>query len=1091
MEKNYLLLLPLGKIIKKRCSLFWMICFFLITTSAFAQNITLKGKVIDGESKETLPAVSILIKGTKQATTTDSNGAFSISVKPDAILIFAYVGYKRQEITLNGQTQLNVTLLPENAGLEEVLVVGFGTKKKINVAGAIDQISGKDLESRPISNVMQGLQGISPGLNITYKGGGPGTTPDINIRGMTSINGGSPLIVIDGIPAANNEDLLRLTPSDIISLTVLRDAASAAIYGARAAFGVILVTTKQGSVDHQTISYSTLSTWGKPTILPQPITDPYIYARTVETAVDNTPWNNSTYSDEYLKWAKERSDNPALPDTRVDIKDPSKWAYMGNKDWYKYFFNSASFSQNHSLTFSGGANINNKPLTYYLSANYTKENGMNKLSDDFWDRYALRPRVTFTPLNWLKIDNNLNIYQTKRAYPFTDITDLYYLKPTDVAVNPDGTWANTGAGRLAAKLTDGGKNLETTFGFQNISSATATFLKGDLVINGDASFKRELWRYSKNAKKYKIGYGPNDVREEGSLSSVSERNGYLDHNAFNLYSTYKKTIGNHFFSAMLGYNSEDYNYSEITASKDGLISSSLPYIALTNGTATAGAAYTSYATTSGFARINYTYKERYILEATGRYDGSSRFPIQKRWGFFPSASGAWIASAEDFFKPLAPVLSTFKLRTSYGSLGNQAISSDPPLRDFGYIQSLATDASKYIIGGIGQSPIIKGAPGLLVDPNTYTWEKVSTLNIGTDIGLFKDKFLFAFDYFIRNTSGMLTGGQELPGVLGTAVPRQNSADLRTKGWELSATYHDRFIVASKPFGFQAKISLADSQTEITKFPNEQQLFSGNYRPGQNIGEIWGLENDGLFQNKAEIAALNETSIIPWGALTIVQGWPKYKDLDGNGKIEKGLSTLDPKDLKVIGNSSNRYTIGANFNMDWNGFDLSIFLQGVLKRDFYPHHYLFWGPYQQPYANVYPWNLDYYRAAADAPQVRAQHSASFIAAGLADANTNSNYPVLQSWLADNNFGSGLDIPQTKYMLNGAYLRIKNISLGYTLPSKFTNRFKISRLRVFVTGDNLYEFSAIKKYIDPEAVNQGVTAWAYPYQRKYAIGLNLDF
>ncbi|WPU97099.1 TonB-dependent receptor [Mucilaginibacter sabulilitoris] len=1068
-----------------------LICFMFFAAKSFAQNITVGGTVLDAESKGPLPSVNISVKGTNQRTATNLQGNYSLAnVNPNAILVFSYVGYKQEEITLNGKTQLNVSLSPDYGKLNEVVVVGFGAKKKINIAGAIDQISGKQLESRPISNVMQGLQGISPGLNITYPGGAPGTTPTINIRGFTSINGGSPLIVIDGIPATSNDDMLRLTPSDISSFTVLRDAASAAIYGARAAFGVILITTKQGAAGHQTISYNALTSWGKPTVLPQPVTDPYIYLRVLETSTNNTPWDYVNYSDEYYKWAKERSDNPSIADTRLNPTDPTKWEYMGSNNWYKYFFNDAALSQNQTLTLSGGATVNNTPLTYYLSADYTKENGLNKLADDFWNRYGLRSRLGFSPLKWLKVDNNLNIYETKRAQPLTGITNIYYLQPTDVAKNPDGSWANTAAGRLAAQLVDGGNNLQTMFGFQNITSATATFLNGDLQVNGDASFKRELWKYHTDANTYDIGFGPNDIRQEGGTGSVSENNGYLYNNAFNLYTTYKKTLGDHFFSVMVGYNSEDYSYSVINASKDGLISSSLPYLGLTSGTASVGADYSAYATTSAFSRINYTYKGRYILEGTGRYDGSSRFPTDRRWGFFPSASAAWIASAEDFFKPLAPVVSTFKMRASYGNLGNQVASSDPYLRDFGYLQSLQTGTSGYLIGGNSQTPIITGAPGLLVDPNTYTWERVSTFNLGTDIGLFQDKFLVGFDYYIRNTRGMLTGGQELPGVLGTAVPKQNAADLRTKGWELSVTYQDRFTLASKPFNFSAKIFLSNSDSEITKFQNDQNLFS-NYRVGQKIGEIWGLQNDGLFQNQAEIAKLDESSIIPWGALSIVPGWPKYKDLDGNHKIEQGLSANDPKDLKIIGNSADHYSIGTNINMDWNGFDVSIFLQGVLKRDFYPHNYLFWGPFQQPYANIYPWNLDYYRATADAPDLRAQHSKSYIAAGLADANTNSYYPVLQSWLADANYGSGLDIPQSKYLLNGAYLRIKNVSLGYTFPVRFSKRLKISRLRIFATGDNLYEFSAIKKYIDPEAVNQGASAMAYPFQRKYAFGINLDF
>lgn len=1057
---------------------------------SFAQNVTVKGVVLDAETKGPIPSVNVSVKGTNLGTATNVNGIYTLTnVNPKATLVFSYIGYKQQEIELNGKTQLNVTLTSDFGNLEEVVVVGFGTKKKINIAGAIDQISGKQLESRPVSNVMQGLQGISPGLNITYGGGAPGTVPVINIRGYTSINGGSPLIVIDGIPAASNDDMLRLTPSDISSFTVLRDAASAAIYGARAAFGVILITTKKGKEGRTLISYNALTTWGKPTVLPKPVTDPYIYSRVLETSTDNTPWDYVNYSDEHYKWAKERSDDPSLPDTRIDPTDPNRWAYMGDNNWYDYFFNKASLSQNHTLTFSGGAQVNNSPLTYYLSADYTKENGLNKLADDFWGRYGLRSRVGFAPLSWLKIDNNLNIYQTKRARPNASITDLYYLQPTDVATNPDGTWANTATGRLAARLVDGGENLETMFGFQNITGATASFLNGDLQVNGDASFKRELWKYHNDSKKFKIGFGPTDIREEGGNGYVYESNGYLYNNAFNLYTTYKKTIGDHFFSAMVGYNYEDYNYSTVDAQRDLLMSSSVPYLKLTTGEITLGTKYNAYASTSAFSRLNYTYKDRYILEATGRYDGSSRFPVSRRWGFFPSASLAWIASSEEFFKPLAPVLSTFKLRTSYGDLGNQNADSDPYLRDFGYIQTLPTDPSNYLIGGTRQQ-VITGAPRLYVDPNTYTWERVSTLNMGTDLGFFNDKLSFTFDYFIRNTTGMLVRGQELPGVLGTDVPKQNAADLRTKGWELSVTYRDRFDLGSKPFSFETKFFVSDSRSEITKFENKQNLLS-TYRVGQTIGEIWGLQNDGLFQNKAEIDALDESSIIPWGALEIIQGWPKYKDLDGNKKIEQGLSADDPKDLKIIGNSTDRYSVGANLNMDWNGFDLSVFLQGVLKRDFYPHHYLFWGPYQQPYANVYPWNLDFYRATGDSPEQRAKHSASYIAAGLADANPNSYYPVMQSWLADANYGSGLDIPQTKYLLNGAYLRIKNVSLGYTLPAKFTNRFKVSRLRVFVTGENLYEFSAIKKYIDPEAVNQGSSAWAYPYQRRYAVGLNLDF
>jgi len=559
----------------------------------------------------------------------------------------------------------------------------------------------------------------------------------------------------------------------------------------------------------------------------------------------------------------------------------------------------------------------------------------------------------------------------------------------------------------------------------------------------------------------------------------------MKNTVFNLYANYNKTIGKHNFGAMVGYNQEEYIYSSTYVNRNNLISSTLPYLGLTTGEMTLNAGYSSYATRSYFGRLNYTFNERYILEGTGRYDGSSRFPKASRWGFFPSVSGAWIVSNESFFESLKPKVSNLKLRASYGSLGNQNVG------DFSYIQTMGTSLSGYLING-NQQYVVNGAPPLTIDPNSYTWENVSTLNFGADLGLFNDKFFVGYDNYIRNTTGMLTAGQELPGVLGTSVPRQNAADLRTKGWELSVTYKDQFELANKPFSFDAKVVLSDSRAKITKFKNDERLLS-TYFNGYEFGTIYGLQGDGLFKSADEIQALDESGIVPWGALNIVNGWPKFKDIDGNGKIERGLTETNLKDLQVIGNSADRYRIGFNLNMNWGGFDASVFLQGVLKRDFYPRHYLFWGPYQQPYANIYPWHLDFYRETSDTAEERAKHSQAYLNAGLADANHDARYPVLQSWLADVNDGKGLAIPNTQYMLNGSYLRLKNITFGYTLPHELLEKWKIQRLRIFFSGENLFEFSQIKKYVDPEAINNGTdgSAWAYPFQRKFSVGLNLDF
>lgn len=1086
---------------KQKVGLKQVYCFLLLLFSASLTHAqsgnTVKGVVTDLANGNTLPGVSVLVKGTQNGTSTDPEGAYVLdNVPDDGVLVFSFIGYRGVEIPVSSRSAINVELEQDAQAMEEVIVVGYGTQKKINVTGAVDQISGEQLANRPLANVFQSLQGVSPGLNITYSGGRPGTTPNINVRGYTSINGGTPLIIIDGIASAT-DDLLRLNPADIASISVLRDAASAAIYGARAAFGVVLVTTKDGASGKSGVSYRNYFTLSRRTVMPDPVTDPYIYSRVLETATDNTPWDYVNYSDQHYGWARERSDDPSVEDVRLDPNDPSQWAYMGSNNWNDYFFNRSSFSQNHSVAFNGTTQAGNLPLGYYLSADYTLENGLNKLAKDDWTRYSLRAKLNFSPLRWLKLDNNLNIYQLKRDGPTTNITDVYYLQPTDVAVNPDGTWANTSAGRLAAELVDGGRNQQTRFGFQNIIRGVAEVLDGDLQITGNASFKREMWKYHTDSKRYSIGYGPEDIREEGGVGSVSESNGTVDHNVYDLYASYNKTLGDHNLQLMAGYNQESYEWSLVEASRSGLISSSLPYIGLTSGDATIDVPRgisdsnpggdARYAIRSYFGRIHYAFKERYILEGNGRYDGSSRFPSSNRWGFFPSVSASWVTSEEPFMEGLSGVLSTLKLRASYGDLGNQNVGY------YGYLQTLPFGMSAYLIDD-SRKAVITSSPSLDVDPRYYTWEKVTTANAGADIGLFRDKLFASVDVYKRNTTGMLTRGQELPAVLGTAPPQQNAADLSTRGWELSLNYRDSYTLAGKPFSFGAKLILSDSKTRITRFKNDQLLFS-SYREGQLIGEIWGLTNDGVFRNEEEIAALDERELIPWGALDIVPGWPKYKDLDGNGKIGQGSSQNAPGDLSIIGNSEPRYRFGFNLDMSWNNIDFSVFLQGVGKMDFYPQHYLFWGPYQQPYANIYPWNLDFYRAESDSEEIRGRHSQSYIDAGLADANTDASFPVLQSWLADNNYRDGngnqvgLDKPQTKYLQNAAYLRVKNMTIGYTLPAELSSRLKISRLRLYISGENIFEFSAIKKYLDPESITDGY-GWAYPYHRKYAFGLQVD-
>ncbi len=1080
-------------------SLLVLFCVFLSIDSN-AQEINVNGTVTSVEDSIGLPGVSIIVEGTNNGTITDSDGNYSISVPENATLVFDFIGMEEQQVLINNQTTLNVVMEKSQQDIEEIVVVGYATQKKVNLSGAVDAVDAEVMSNRPIANISQGLQGVIPNLNIDFTSGEPGEAANINIRGFTSINGGDPLILIDGV-SSTSEELNRLDPGDVGNITVLKDASSAAIYGARAAFGVILITTKTGHKEGIHISYNNNLSWETPTLFPDKITDPYIHMRLLETSTDNTPWDNVNYTDDEYAWAAERSDNPdGTAGVKVDPEDESLWAYMGNRDWTKYFLSDYTFSQQHHIAIDGSS----EKAQYYLSGSYNHQDGSLKIADDYYERYNLREKINYHPYKFLTIGNNTLFSSNKRVEPtyLADddaMQDLYNLTPTDWDVNPDGTWANTTTGEYAAKLTDGGNYNRQYNSFQTTFTAELRMLEDALKLNADYTFRRGTQNLNYNYKKYNIGYGPDDIRETGSSSAY--RGAAFDYyNGLNIYSSYNKTVNKHYICLLAGFNQEYTRSESFEAEKATLISSSLPTIALATGEDNVDEDVEDWAIRGFFGRLNYVYDQRYILEFNGRYDGSSKFPDGKRWGFFPSASAAWRVDNESFMQNIGFV-SQLKFRGSYGELGNQATDA------YGYSATMSASDANYIIDGAIPQQI--SSPDL-VSAN-YTWEEVTTLDFGIDLGLFNDRLVTNFDIYRRDNNGMLIPGSELPAVIGAEAPEENAGDMRTNGWEWTLSYRNNFKLAGKPLFFNAKFTLADNKATITHYDNENKNLT-EYYEGMQIGEIWGLQNDGLFQSEEEIAALDESEIIPWGALEIVNGWPKYKDLDESGSIQKGTTVDDPKDLSVIGNMSPRYRYSLDLNFQWSGFDFRAFLQGVGKRDYYPLDYLYWGYYQQPYGCGYNHLTDFYRGSDDSEELMTMHSQSYIDAGLASANTDAEYPVLQSWLADRNLGErvdesmGLAIPQTKYMLNGAYLRLKNITIGYTLPTQLTKKIHIEKLRIFVSGDNIAEWSELKKYYDPEAINDAIeekydpsaetsrgngTGYVYPYKRKYSFGINVNF
>lgn len=1047
-------------------------------------KIQVMGTVVD-ENGEPLIGASIRDKQTNNGMITDADGKFKLSIAPGNSLIISYIGYINKEIMFDGKNPIKIKLEPEEHKLNEVVVVGYGVQKKINLSGSVDQLSAAQLEQKPITDLAKGLQGMIPNLNIDFTSGEPGQAAKINIRGEVSINGGSPLILIDGV-ASDAEEMNRLLPQDIESISVLKDAASAAIYGARAAFGVILITTKLGTGDRIRIEYNNNFSWKRPSMMTDETSDPYIYLKLKNIAVLNTPWSSGhVTNDERMEWARQRSDNPdGTQAIRLNPLDNTQWDYMGNRNWTNYFLDKSTFSQSHQMAVSGATGRTN----FYLSAGIDNENGIfsGVVDNDKYSRYSTRSKVSYKVYDWLTVGNNTYFVSTVRKKPsYYNLSDIYNAKPSDVDVNTDGTWANTDLGKTLAQLTDGGQNITAYDRLQSTFSVEMNFWKRMLVLNANYTFAKGNENTDYYTTKYRIGYGPKDIREQGNSMSEKDNTSTL-YSVLDLYATFIKDFGKHAVSAVLGYNQEYNRWDRFTAQRNNIISTSLPSIELSSGDQYVNEKYKDWAIRGVFFRANYTYDNCYIFELDGRYDGSSRFPKNKRFGFFPSGSVAWRVDSEKFFRPLRNIFSQFKLRASYGSLGNQLVS------EYGYVPSMSSQIGSYIVDGKLQQTVT--APGL-VSPD-YTWERVKTLNGGLDIGLLNNRLTASFDIYTRRTIGMLTLGKELPAVLGTSEPNENAADLKTNGWELSVSYRDMFKLKGKPFKWGLRFVLSDNRSWITKFDNPNKTL-GQYYEGQELGEIWGLQNDGMFKSKDEIAALDETQIIPWGALEIVEGWPKYKDLDGDKKITKGATVDKPGDLSRIGNSSPRYRFGFNLNAEWNGFDFSAFLQGIGKRDYYPISYLYWSFYQQPYAGGQIHAFDFYRAADDNDVEMAKHSKSYIRAGLASQNLNSKYPVFQAWLADKNLGTGINamglaIPQTSYLLNGAYLRIKNITIGYTLPEKLTQKVHLSRVRVYVSGDNIFEWSALKKYFDPEAVtNADSYGYVYPFNRQYSFGINVTF
>lgn len=1037
------------------------------------KKITVKGKIKDPNG-EPLIGVNVLIKGTTTGTTTDLDGNFTLTnISPNATLTVSYIGYKSQDIPVNNKPALSVILQEDSEALDEVVVVGYGTQKKINLSGAVGTISAKALENRPITNMGMGLQGTIPNLNITVPSGNANSAPKFNIRGVTSINGGEPLILVDNIPTSA-EELSRMNPNDIENISVLKDAASAAIYGARAAFGVVLVTTKSAKTEKVAVAVNAYYSTRKISRLPEVVTDPYLVLSTKNDAAK--PLYNPLYSDTQLEMAKKFSENPNLSPIALDPNDPNQWVYYGHTNWMDEVYNSTapSYTVNMSVSQRG------KKAGYYLSAEYFDQDGMFRYGNDLYKRYNFRGKVDYQITNWLKLSNNTAFtYRTYDEPSFGEagwnLEDFFHMvnrtNSISIPKNDDGTWTADG-GALLGKLNDGGRKLNKSNEFSTSFALDIALIKDIWDVKADMTFRRNSDLTKASYLPYTYRKGPErPIETSGVVPSARNTSNFYNYNVYNVYTDFHKTFAEkHYFQALVGFNQEDYRSNKNWFSRDKLISDSYPTPELATGTAKGGESVQEWAVRGAFFRLNYIFNNRYIVEVDGRYDGTSRFPKNDRFGFFPSASAAWVASEESFMESLKESslgLSLFKIRGSYGSLGNQLIyDSAGNIINYPYITEMNAGTISQILDG--EQPIGIYQPGLV--SSSLTWEKVATVNVGADLTMLNGRLDFSFDYYNRFTTGMLTKSRELPSILGITEPKENAADLKTKGWEISLGWRDHFNLGGEPFNYGVKFILADSRSFITKFDNKNKSLD-DYYEGQEIGEIWGLETEGFFQSEEELKNHADQSAVGEDdqKYQFYVGDLKFKDRNNDGKINKGDWTVEnPGDFKKIGNDRSRLPFSIDLNADWKGFDIRAFFQGVAKRDWYAsgsNHY-FWGIYSQPWTNVQKQNLDHWT-----PET-----------------PDAYFPRVKAYIAEST-GSELACAQTKYLQDASYMRMKNFTFGYTLPRSLTQRFAIDRLRFYFSAENLFEISHLKANLDPEALSDN--SKIYPFQRTYSFGLNLNF
>lgn len=1060
---------------------------------------TVRGIVLDKSNNDPIIGASVVVKGTTQGTITDYDGNFSIEATSGQYLQVSYLGYQTYELRVTPNSDTYRVALAESASeLDEVVVVGYGAQKKVNLTGAVSVVDQKDIVGRPTANMATALQGADPALNITMSGGGPGAGYNYNIRGLASINNSSttkPLVLVDGVEM----DLSRVNSNDIESVSILKDASASAIYGSKAAAGVILVTTKSGSEGKAPqVTVDAKAGWKSPTTEHDFITQGFWSAYISDIfMMQHTKTAMTTYSDaDYAElWMRlnDVTENPERPWTVV--QNDGSYKYYANFDWYDHYYKTIRPMQDYNVSLKGG----NEKVNYFVSARYYTEDGMIRIDNDKWHQISTRAKVNVNIQPWMHYGVNFSFFSSRYTYPGTTSSrEIFRVGSLHAmayipATNPDGSavylnpWIYSGQGTVG----DGvnalllyGKHKNLNINREMVMQHMLTFdLAKNLTLNADYSLTWRMKEISNRSVKvpYSAKEGTTDLIENfRSVNSYHQQLArYMTHN-YNVYFRWSPTWDKHHLTLTAGYNGEMYRYHSLEAERMDLMTEDLSSFNFAKGEVTdLSESIKTVATNGFFGRLNYDWAGRYLFEVSVRADASSRFAPGYRWAVTPGGSLGWRMSEEPFWEPVQDWWSNAKIRLSAGQLANQMTGY------YDYIQSVDAD------GMFTQQITLDGASVLSyateADPNagTLTWEKMTTYDAGIDMSWLNNRLSLTGDIYMRNTEGMLNTGTALPSVYGATDPKQNSANMSTKGWELSLAWRDQHNVLGKPLRYEISGGVGNYKTVITKYNNPEKLLT-TYYEGQVLGELWGYEIDGLFANQQEVddyltrvnpveseVYTDIVGVVDSKAPGLHPGDVRYVDLNGDGKITSGNGTVDnPGDRHIIGNTLPQYNYNFHVSAEWYGIDLSLYFQGIGRRDWYPmtEATTYWGPYSRPYQGFMP--------------------KDFMSNVWSEDNPNAYFPRYRAYEALGSANS-LGPANNRYMLNVGYLRLKNVTIGYTLPC-WKNVF--SDFRIYFTAENPWYWSPLQQYcrsIDPESAVVSSQAITYGFAKSFTFGITATF